>query len=149
MAQADSETTTPKNPDAERTVVELCHEWKIVDAKLKYDLACHNAVDADDDDGTNRLCTAANDRQHEIEEELADRRLMTAVECGAVLGIVLRNFDEYQSGEDSDREMLKAVRRGLAHIDMLAEGGPAAEALMDVVASEREARAHRLLTQPS
>jgi hypothetical protein len=95
----------------QRTVAQLCREWRLVNAKLAYDVAClPEGKDSDE------LCTAANQRIFEIEEELAASRIDDLDDAQAVLSIIGKNMDEELMGEDRDRAMLRAVHRGMNHI---------------------------------
>ena len=95
----------------EPTVAQLCREWRLVNAKLQYDLAClTDGKDSDD------ICTAANHRIYEIEEELADAKIEDLDDAQAVLSIIGKNMDEELMGEDRDRAMLRAVHRGMNYI---------------------------------
>jgi len=101
--------------DAARSLADLCREWKIVAAKLNCDFACRPEADTlkNDSDAIDKLCTAANGRQHEIEEELGGRRLAMVSECEDVIGVILKNLIEYNVIEDHDRSMLRNILRAL------------------------------------
>jgi hypothetical protein len=114
-AGGDPDGDEQASADAGRSVADLCREWKIVAAKLNYDLACLPEADTlkDDSDATDKLCEAANGRQHEIEEELGARKLATVSECEGVIGVILKNLIEYDVIEDHDRSMLRNILRAL------------------------------------
>jgi hypothetical protein len=97
--------------ESEPTVAQLCREWRLVNAKLAYDVAC-----LPEGQDSEELCTAANQRIFEIEEELAASRIDDLDDAQAVLSIIGKNMDEELMGEDRDRAMLRAVHRGMNHI---------------------------------
>ena len=92
-------------------VAQLCHEWRLVTAKLQYDLARLT-----DDEKSDDLCTAADARICEIEEELAEAEIDNLDDAQAVLSIIAKNMDEQLMREGRDRAMPSAVHRGMNHI---------------------------------
>ena len=109
--EAEQEEATTEDT---RTVAELCRQWRIVKAKLSYDIALlpEHHPDADLDS----LCDAAYDGMHAIEAELASRKLLTPQELYEVQRIALDNLSDEASTvvEENDIGLLRTVRLGLA-----------------------------------
>jgi hypothetical protein len=106
----------------ESTVWELCREWRLVHAKLQYDLAAlPDTMEAADDTG--RLCDVANERIHEIEEALAASEPDTFDDVQAILAVVLKNMRDEHMGEDRDRGMVKAAHTAMNRLRNSTSGG--------------------------
>jgi hypothetical protein len=97
------------------TALELCHEWRLVKAKVNFDLASLPAErDEENNDRSERLLTEANERIAVIEAAIGERELTTPLELYEVLRIVLANEAEFNPGDDSlEAAMLAAIRQRL------------------------------------
>ena len=106
----------PSVPDGERTIEELCREWRLVDAKMAYDLA----LIPNDDDG-DELIAAAYRRRGEIEEALGARVPETADDCRMVLDLVLRVLSDDAIVAEGEMQLIRSVHAGLNHVRNEAE----------------------------
>jgi hypothetical protein len=95
------------------SVADLCREWRLVQAKLAYDLA---ALQETDDDGTARIIDAAGPHISEIEQALAESDIETLEEAQLIVNLVLKNMREKQVVEEIDLDMLAAVRKALPYL---------------------------------
>jgi hypothetical protein len=100
-------TAAAEHPAAEPTISELCHEWRVLTAKLAYDLA---ALPETDDDGTNRLIDEADPRISEIEQALAKGDIDSLDDAQAILRVAIENLAEKSVIEEGDLNMVRAVR---------------------------------------
>ena len=137
MQRAKRETTTPTTPqwpavpDAERTVESLAHEYRVVVAKMKYDLE----ADPDrSDERSDAIIDPAHERQHEIMTEIGRRRLTTAAECEAGLQLVLADAAEDVPFIDVHHDLIHAVFVALMDMAMIEKGGKVGEARAAIVA---------------
>jgi|SRR5450631_2409327 hypothetical protein len=103
-------TAPAEHPAADLTISELCHERRVLTAKLAYDLA---QLPDTDDDGTNRLIDEADPRINEIERALAEGDIDSLDDAQAILRIATENLAEKGVVEESDLDLIRAVHQAL------------------------------------
>ena len=95
------------------SIADLCREWRLITAKLECELA---ALPETADDDTGRLIGEGGHRIAEIEQALAESDIETLEEAQLIVNVVLKNMREKQVVEESDLDMLAAVRKALPHL---------------------------------
>ena len=105
-------TAAAEHPAMEPTVADLCHEWRLVNAKREYETAALPDTDEGDEE-SDKIVAKANDHIIEIEDALAASEPESLDDVQAILGVVLKNMEEQSMGEDRDRDMLRATNWGL------------------------------------
>ena len=95
------------------SIHDLCREWRLITAKLEYELA---ALAETDDDGTTRLIGEAGHRIAEIEQALTESDIDSLADAQAILSIAIKNLAEKGVVEAGDVDMVRAVRAALSHL---------------------------------
>ena len=129
-------TAAAAHPATEPTVADLCHEWRLVNAKSEYESAALPDTLEGDEEGNKIVCKAA-DRISEIEDALAASAPETFDDVQHIHAVVLKNMAQQSLGEeDRDHDMLAAVNWGINQLRNKAGG----EALRAVPAKQEPAR---------